>query len=98
MGIHTSEIPALSIFCFAIAWAVIAIFLTIKGGWLSMPGRNEAFPFSARQFFLMLLSLVVVFAFYIASFLVSRALIIAVQRVPVIQSVWHVSNAEWGGA
>ena len=95
MFMVTSEIPALWWWGGAVIWTIAAFFLAFKGGWLSMPERSEAFPFSARQFFLMVFFLIVVFAAYLASFAVARSLLIAVQKIPSIVSLAPLTTVEW---
>ena len=60
-----------------------------------MPDRSDAFPFSARQFFVMLFFLLVAFASYIASFALARSLVAAFQQLNVSASLGSVTLFEW---
>jgi len=91
----TSEIPALWWLCVAVLWTVAAFFLTFKGGWLSMPDRSEAFPFSARQFFLMVIALVAVFMLYISAFVVAGSVITAFQNLHASIPIGKMTKVEW---
>jgi membrane protease YdiL (CAAX protease family) len=95
MVMVTSEIPALWWWGVAVVWTVAAFFLAFKGGWLSLPDRSEAFPFSARQFFLMVIALFFAFALYIASFVASRSLVLAFQKIPISMSIGGLAKSEW---
>ena len=60
-----------------------------------MPDRSDAFPFSARQFFIMFVSLLFAFGCYIASFVLARSLVIAFQHLHVALSVGSMTVSEW---
>jgi membrane protease YdiL (CAAX protease family) len=95
MVMVTSEIPAMWWWGLAAVWTVVASFLTIKGGWLSMPERSEAFPFSARQFFLMTLALLAAFALYLCSFNAAVSIITAFRRLSISTTLGTFSANEW---
>lgn len=90
-----SEIHTLWWLGLGIVWTVAAFFIAVKGGWLAMPDKSEAFPFSARQFFLMLISAFVAFALYIASFVVAHALITSIQQISGAASLGVLKKSEW---
>lgn len=91
----TTEIPTLWWCGVGAIWTVAALFLTLRGGWLALGERSEAFPFSARQFFLMVLALTVAFISYTASFIASRSCVITVQKLPMAASLGTLTQSEW---
>lgn len=78
----TLEIPVVWWWVGAAVWMVAAFLLIFKGRFLAMPEKSDSFPFSARQFFLMLMALFFSFALYLASFTCARFLIDACARLP----------------
>lgn len=90
----TSEIPALWIWVGALIWAIAGFVWVVKGQWLAMPEKSDAFPFSARQFFLMLIALLFAFGLYVASFLIAHSLTEAFQHLPPALSLGLNSKPE----
>lgn len=89
------EIPAVWLWGAAAVWIFLAIFLMVKGSWLSMPERSEAFPFSARQFFFMLLGLLFAFGGYIASFLIAHTIVSVLKNISGSVFLGQLTLSEW---
>jgi membrane protease YdiL (CAAX protease family) len=97
MFVTTSQIPAAWFLGVAIGWTAIAFYLCYKGNWFDVPDRHGSFPFTARQFFLIGLSLVCAYGLYLASFLLARNIVEALKQLPVSASCAALSGEQWFG-
>jgi membrane protease YdiL (CAAX protease family) len=95
MFVTTSQIPTTWFLGIAIAWLAVAVYLCYKGNWFDVPERHGSFPFTARQFFLIGLSLVCACGLYLASFLLAHNLVEALQRLPVSASCVALAGGQW---
>ncbi len=97
MVMVTSEIPAIWWWAVAMAWTFAAVFMTFKGGWLDTPERSDSFPFSARQFFFMTISLCLAFSSYIYSFIFANSVISSFRKLSLSSSLGSFTEHEWIG-
>ncbi len=95
MFVTTSQIPATWFLGLAIVWTALASYLCYKGNWFDVPDRHGSFPFTARQFFLIGLSLVCAYGLYLASFLLSHNIVEALKQLPVSASLAAMTGGQW---
>lgn len=76
-------------------WAIITLYVAFRTGWLSSSKEAHYFPFTARQFFVVGLSLASAGAVYFMSFVLAATIINALQQVPVGASLGGLSSHEW---
>lgn len=97
MFVTTSQIPIAWLWVVGVVWTIVGTYLSLKGNWFDIPDRLKSFPFSARQFFLVGLSLVCVAGLYLASFLIAHNVAEALKQLPFSATSGLLTRNQWFG-
>lgn len=79
-----------------VAWAGISVYLARKHRWFYVPCAMEAFPFNARQFFVIGASLFFAIAIFLVSGKLAHSFVLGFQQTPIAEGFVYAPS-EWLG-